>query len=115
VIKISCVNLRKGYKRQAQGRTQSLKSELVQKNESAKFFYLHSIAEYHTSVVPQISKTKFSLALRNLVSFCSKNSLLKMKRFEINKLIRYETFFQQSVKMSHFDIVKAKESRLSII
>ncbi len=35
-----------------------------------------------------------------------KISPFRMKKFEINKLIQYETFFQQSV----FDIIKAKMS-----
>jgi hypothetical protein len=34
-----------------------------------------------------------------------KISSFRMKKFEINELIQYETFFQQSViEMSHFDI-----------
>ncbi len=81
MIEISCVNLRKGYKRQAQDRTQSLKSELVQKNESAKFFYLHSIAEYHTSVVPQISKTKF-------FSGTEKSCIILFKKFSAQDGLR---------------------------
>ncbi len=45
-----------------------------------------------------------------------KISLVAMKKFELNKPIQYETFFQQPVfKMSHFDIVKAKKSHLSIV
>ncbi len=40
-----------------------------------------------------------------------KISPFRMKKFEINKSIQYETFFQQSVfKMSLFDIIKAKMS-----
>jgi hypothetical protein len=45
-----------------------------------------------------------------------KISPFRMKKFETNELIQYETFFQQSVfKMSRFDIVKAKKSHLSIV
>jgi len=45
-----------------------------------------------------------------------KISPFAMKKFQINKLVQYETFFQQSVfKMSHFDIVKAKKSHLNIV
>jgi hypothetical protein len=35
-----------------------------------------------------------------------KTSPFRIKNFQINELVRYETFFQQSVfEMSHFDIV----------
>ncbi len=45
-----------------------------------------------------------------------KISLFRMKKFEINELIQHKTFFQLSVfEMSHFDIVKAKNSHLIII
>ena len=38
-----------------------------------------------------------------------KISPFRMKKFEINELIRYKTFFQRSdFEMSHFDIIKAK-------
>jgi len=39
-----------------------------------------------------------------------KISLFRMKKFEINKLMQYDTFFQWSVfEMSHFDSIKAKK------
>ncbi len=39
-----------------------------------------------------------------------KISLFRMKKFEINEPIRYETFFQRAVfEMSHFDIIKANK------
>ncbi len=38
-----------------------------------------------------------------------KISPFKMKKFKINELIQYKTFFQQSIfEMSHFDNIKAK-------
>jgi hypothetical protein len=44
-----------------------------------------------------------------------KISPFRMKKSEINELIRNETFFQQSVfEMSHFDIVKAKNLILAL-
>jgi len=47
----------------------------------------------------------------NLISFWSKKFLFRVKKFEINEPIRYETFSQQSVfKMSYFDIIQAKKN-----
>ncbi len=45
-----------------------------------------------------------------------KISLVAMKKFQLKKLIQYETFFQQPVfKMSRFDFVIAKKSHLRSI
>ncbi len=49
--------------------------------------------------------------LRVVLFIETATNLFKMKKFEINKPIRYETFFLRSLfKMSGFDIVKAKKS-----
>jgi hypothetical protein len=55
-------------------------------------------------------KQKLFPVSQNLIVLV-KISPFRMKKFEINEPIRYETFSQQSVfKMFHFDIVQAKKN-----
>jgi hypothetical protein len=71
----------------------------------------------------EIEKVAILKSLNLCIKNCSRNTSMKkshtslvkispfrMKKFEVNEPIQYETFYQQSVlEMSHFYIIKAKK------